>query len=199
MLVGHELSTKLSNLEIDINNNIIEDVRQFKNAIELYEKTAKENNRRLIMELMVRKSLELCSYSVENSNNPVSLNRNNTEESLVDEPVNSEYVFHKFSPLKPDARLSIKCPFCQKTISSTRGFANHVRYFHVDQVNSEIAANTLSLFKNVEEGTCRLPKKDGSGVECGLKFSTDQFKRHFQVSCISLYILLHLFNFRCIM
>ena len=91
------------------------------------------------------------------------MNRNNTEESLVDEPINSEYVFHKFSPVKPDARLSIKFPFCQKTISSTRGFSNHIRNFHVDQVNSEIPTNTLSLFKNAEEG---LPKKDGSGAEC---------------------------------
>ena len=95
--------------------------------------------------------------------------------------VNSEYYFHKFSPLKPDVKIEIKCPLCITLFSSSRGFVNHVKKVHIEHLKSELVQAFMYTLQTAEKGTCRLSSNDGSGLKYGIRVTTDQYKKHYKL------------------
>ena len=71
-----------------------------------------------------------------------------------------DYYFHKFSPLKQDVNIVIKCEICDKLLYSTRGFAVHLKNHHGGVDTKEMLKEAQSKYEYTERGTCRLPSKN---------------------------------------
>ena len=172
-------------------------VKEFKQVVEQYEEDYQEKGRMALLNMMHTKCVELRSV-LNNQGNDVNLESEGDNVASSHEKevsVNSEYYFHKFSPLKPDIKIEIKCPFCCTLFSSSRGFVNHVKKVHLEHMKSESVQASMSSLQNAEKGTCRLPSKDGSGRECGIRVTTDQYKKHFKVHYCKLRLLFYSFSF----
>ena len=161
-------------------SNIDKEVEKLKQAVDNYEKSNEETGRGHLLTLLDKKCKDLRSFVHDNPEK--SEGRNATDSLEVSEmDRDNGYYFHKFSPLKEDVNLVIKCKICDKLLQSTRGFAAHLRKFHGEEDTRELMKEVQSTYEYNERGTCRLPSKDASGSECGLKVRLDLFRKHFKV------------------
>jgi len=202
VILGSELLSLVKEiLETRRNRCIHAEVKEFVGHVANYETLSADKGRSMLTNTLLEKSLQLKSIGsslkeVTGEANKMVKDDKSKEDSTVTEQENIEiegnrkvdeseveYYFHKFSPLKPDMKIEVACGECNKILSSTRTFVAHVKRYHVDSQYFTTGSfkEKVSAIKCSEKGTCRLPAKDLSSNVCGLKFTTDQFKKHFKV------------------
>ena len=202
VILGSELLSSVNDiLESRRNRCIHGEVKEFVGHVANYENLSTDKGRSMLTNSLLEKSLQLKSISsslneVTGEANKIVKDDKSKEDSTVTEQEKidiegnckedqskAEYYFHKFSPLKPDKKIEVACGECNKILSSTRTFVAHVKRYHEDSQYFTTGSfkEKVTAIKCSEKGTCRLPAKDLSANVCGLKFTTDQFKKHFKV------------------